>query len=175
MRIISGTYGSRTINTPKGFKTHPMGERVRSALFNTLGDLNGKTVLDAFAGSGSLAIESISRGATSAIALEPDRSAFVVLQENIESLNIDSIKAIKATASAWSSTNVDKKFDIILCDPPYNKLQLSTVFALTRHLNPNGLMVLSYPGREATPNADGVVVVDNRNYGDAALAYYRVR
>lgn len=175
MRIISGTYGSRAINAPKGFKTHPMGERVRSALFNTLGDLDGKTVLDAFAGSGSLAIEAVSRGADSAVAIEPDRNAYEVLSGNLSDLQIDNVKAVKATAGAWSSTNVDKKFDIILCDPPYNKLQLSTVFALSKHLNPNGLMVLSYPGREATPNADGVVVVDNRNYGDAALAYYRVR
>lgn len=175
MRIISGIYGSRPIATPKGFKTHPMGERVRSALFNSLGDLSGKNVLDAFAGSGSLVIEAISRGAKSGVALDSDGSAYKVLQSNLQELGISNIKAIKATASAWSSTNVDKKFDIILCDPPYNKLQLSTVFALSKHLNPNGLMVLSYPGREATPNADGVVVVDNRNYGDAALAYYRVR
>lgn len=175
MRIISGLYGGHTITTPKGHKTHPMGERVRSALFNSLGDVTGKTVLDAFAGSGSLAIEALSRGASSAVALEPDRNAYNVLVANVNELGVKNLKAIKARAGAWSSTSVDKKFDIILCDPPYNDLQLSTVFALQKHLNPKGLMVLSYPGREATPNADGVVVVDNRNYGDSAIAYYRKR
>ena len=54
-------------------------------------------------------------------------------------------------------------------------MPLSTVFALSDHLKPNGLMVLSYPGREQLPDADGVVVVDKRNFGDAALAYYRKR
>ncbi len=152
-----------------------MGERIRSSLFNSLGDLSGKTVLDAFAGSGSLAIEAVSRGAESAVATESDRAAYLVVKANVEKLGAHNVKVVKASCHAWSSTNVDKKFDIIFCDPPYNHLQLSTVFALQKHLKPNGLMVLSYPGRELIPDASGVVVVDNRNYGDAALAYYRLR
>ncbi|MBP9738974.1 16S rRNA (guanine(966)-N(2))-methyltransferase RsmD [Candidatus Saccharibacteria bacterium] len=175
MRIIAGRYGSRIIRAPRGHKTHPMGERIRSSLFNSLGDLSGKTVLDAFAGSGSLAIEAVSRGAESAVATESDRAAYLVVKANVEKLGAHNVQVVKASCHAWSSTNVDKKFDIIFCDPPYNHLQLSTVFALRKHLKPNGLMVLSYPGRELTPNASGVVVVYNRNYGDAALAYYRLR
>lgn len=175
MRIIAGQYGSRIIRTPRGFKTHPMGERIRSAMFNSLGDLSGKTVFDAFAGSGALAIESVSRGASFAVATETDRAAYLVVKGNIEKLGIENVKVVKASAHAWSSTNKNVTFDIIFCDPPYNDLQLSTVFALQRHMKPNGLMVLSYPGREQTPEADGVVVVDIRNYGDAALAYYRKR
>ncbi len=175
MRIIAGLYGSRIIKAPRGHKTHPMGERIRSSMFNSLGDLTGKTVYDAFGGSGSLAIEAVSRGAESAVVTELDRAAYGVIKGNVEKLKIPNIQVVKASAHAWSSTNVDKFFDIIFCDPPYNHLQLSTVFALQSHLKPNGLMVLSYPGREQLPNADGVVVVDKRNFGDAALAYYRKR
>ena len=174
MRIIAGKYGSRIIKSPRGFKTHPMGERMRNALFNALGDLSDKVVWDAFAGSGSLAIESVSRGANEAIATESDRSAYLILKANAEKLHVYNVKAIKASCRAWSRNNVDKKFDLIFCDPPYNDLQLSTVFALQTHLKPNGLMILSYPGRDDIPLADGVVVVDNRNYGDAALATYRL-
>lgn len=174
MRIIAGKYGSRIIQAPRGFRTHPMGERPRSALFNTLGDIAGYKVLDAFAGSGALAIEAVSRGAAFAIATERDPAAYQVLKANVEKLKASNVQAIKASCSAWSANNVDKKFDIIFCDPPYNDLQLSTVFALKKHLKPNGLMVLSYPGREPVPDANGVVVVDNRNYGDAALATYRL-
>lgn len=152
-----------------------MGDRIRMALFNSLGDLQGKIILDAFAGSGALGIEAASRGAKHVTATEMDGKAYKVAKENIETLGVANLDLVKANVRSWSSTNVDKTFDIILCDPPYNDTQLSTVFALTRHLKPNGLMVLSYPGREATPTADGVVVVDNRNYGDAALVYYRVR
>ena len=175
MRIISGKYGSRIIRTPRGFATHPMSERMRSAMFNSLGDLTDKCVWDAFAGSGSVAIEAVSRGAKEAIATDSDRKAYAVLKANVEKLNAHNVKAVKASCRAWSKNNVDKKFDIIFCDPPYNNLQLSTVFALTSHLNENGLMVLSYPGREQIPEASGVVVVDNRNYGDGALAYYRLQ
>lgn len=174
MRIIAGRYGSRIIKAPRGFRTHPMGERPRSALFNMLGDLQGFSVLDAFAGSGALAIEAVSRGAWEAIATERDPMAYKILKANVEKLGAHSVKPIKANCKSWSKNNVEKKFDLILCDPPYNELQLSTVFALKSHLKPNGLMVLSYPGREPVPEANGVVVVDNRNYGDAALATYRL-
>lgn len=176
MRVIAGTHGGQVFEAPKGFKTHPMSEKMRGALFNSLGDLSGKTVWDAFSGSGALALEAASRGAETVVATERDRTAFLVLESNIKKLGFAArVKPIKATCRAWASTNVDKRFDLIFCDPPYNDLQLSTVFALKSYLKPNGLMLLSYPGRDPVPSANGVVVVDNRNYGDAALAYYRVR
>lgn len=175
MRIIAGQYGSRIIKSPRGYVTHPMSERIRGALFNSLGDLQNKTVWDAFAGSGALALEAVSRGAKSAVATERDPKTYRVLKANVEKLGASNVQAVKASCQAWGSTNKDVRFDIIFCDPPYNNLQLSTVFAQKKHLNPNGLMVLSYPGSEDTPIADGVVVVDNRNYGDAALAFYRLQ
>lgn len=175
MRIIAGKYGSRIIKSPRGYVTHPMGERMRGALFNSLGDLTGKTVWDAFAGSGALALEAVSRGAKSAIATERDPKTYKVLKANVELLGANNVDAVKASCRAWSSTNKETKFDIIFCDPPYNNLQLSTVFAQKKHLKPDALMVLSYPGSEDTPIADGVVVVDNRNYGDGALAFYRLK
>lgn len=175
MRIIAGKYGSRIIKAPRGYTTHPMGERPRSALFNSLGDMTGLEVWDAFAGSGALAIESVSRGAKLAVATERDPKAYLAAKANVEKLRAHEVSVVKASCKAWASTNVDKKFDVIFCDPPYNDLQLSTVFALISHLKPNGLMVLSYPGSEEVPEASGVVVVDNRNYGDAALAYYRLK
>ena len=174
MRIIAGRYGSRIIKAPRGFTTHPMGDRIKSSLFNSLGDLSGKTVWDAFSGSGALAIESASRGAQHVVATERDPKAYKVVKDNVEKMGARNIEVIKATCKSWASTNVEKEFDIIFCDPPYNDLQLSTVFALKSHLKPNGLMVLSYPGRQEVPTANGVVVVDNRNYGDAALAFYRL-
>jgi 16S rRNA (guanine966-N2)-methyltransferase len=175
MRIIAGLYGGRIIKAPSGYKTHPMSEKMRGALFNSINNFDGKDVWDAFAGSGALGLEALSRGATSVVATDSDRAAYGVLKDNIQKLKAENIKAIKAPAKGWSENNVDKKFDIILCDPPYNNLQLSTVFALKSHLKPNGLMVLSYPGREPIPTADGVVVVDNRNYGDGSLAYYQLK
>lgn len=174
MRVIAGELGGRFFATPDSSATHPMAERVRGALFNSLGDIQGDHVLDAFGGSGALAFEAVSRGAKSALVVERDRRAQRIIADNIESLGLtDRIKLIKTGASTWSNNNPDVQFDLVLCDPPYHDLQLSTVFQLTQHVKQNGLMVLSYPGRESAPAVNGVVVVDNVLYGDAALAYYR--
>ena len=174
MRIIAGIYGSRIIKAPRGFASSPMGDRIKSAMFNSLGELKGLEVWDAFSGSGALAIESVSRGAYYALATEREPKVYKAIKANVEKLRVQNMDVVKASCKSWSSTNPTKKFDIIFCDPPWTDLQLSTVFSLIRHLKPNGLMVLSYPGREEVPIANGVVVVDNRNYGDAALAYYRL-
>lgn len=175
LRIIAGTLGGRTISAPDGVTTHPMSERVRGSLFNIISDeLNDAAVLDAFAGSGSLGIEAISRGAKNVIFVEKDRVAGKILEENIDNLNInDSSKVIHAGLASWIQNNLDTKFDIIFADPPYNNTQFSTVKKLFAMLKPNGLMVLSYPGRGEAPTETGVVVVDNRSYGTAALAFYR--
>ncbi len=175
MRIIAGTLGGRWFDVGGlGPRTHPTGERVRGGLFNKLGDLTGKTIFDAFGGSGAYAYEAVSRGAASVLITERDPRAQRVIARNIEALNLhSSIKLVKASCSAWSNRNQNKQFDILICDVPYDNMQLSTVSTLIRHLKDNGLMVLSYPGRESAPTVNGVVVVDKSYYGDAALAYYR--
>ncbi|SRR6266496_6331715 len=173
MRVIAGELGGRFFAAPDSSLTHPMAERVRGALFNSLGDVSGMRVLDAFSGSGALAFEAISRGAKSVIAIERDKRAQRLITENIKSLGLkDRIKLIKASCGVWNDTN-QEQFDLVLLDPPYDDLQLSTVSKLIRHIKDNGLMVLSYPGRESVPTVNGVVVVDDKSYGDAALAYYR--
>ena len=175
LSIISGKFGGRTINAPDGKLTHPMSSRVRGSLFNIINDeLIGADVLDAFAGTGSLGLESLSRGAKHATFIERDRLASKILVENITTLEVDDFsKVFQIGAKTWIDKNQDKSFDIIFADPPYNDLQLSTVFSLMGLLKPNGLMVLSYPGRGELPSVQGVVVVDNRSYGTAALTFYR--
>ena len=174
-RVISGTFGGRNITAPDGDATHPMSERVRNAMFNIIGDeVKNAQVLDAFAGSGSVGIEALSRGAAHATFIERDRHAVGALLANIQLLGIDSeTTPTHSTVEAYVKCT-QERFDIIFVDPPYDDVQLSTVSALTNLLQPNGLMVLSYPGRgEAPTGTNGVVVVDNRSYGTAALAFYR--
>ncbi len=175
-RIIAGKYGGRTIKTPQKITTHPMAERVRGSLFNIINnELEGAMVLDAFAGSGALGLEALSRGAKQALFIEKDRIAQKVITENIAALGVESqAKAIKARVGAWDSTAPEEsQFDIIFADPPYHDVQFSTVEKLFKRLKPNGLMVLSHPDRECVPSINGVVVVDNRSYGDAVLTLYR--
>lgn len=174
LRVIAGEFGGRIIEAPTGFTTHPMSERMRNAMFNILGDISGLSVLDPYAGSGAISIEAISRGASRAVAIEKDRKAQGVIAQNLATLGLeDRIKLIKANCRAWSETSQDMLFDLIIADPPYNDINLSTISLLTRHLKSTGSMILSHPGRELAPTVNGVVVVDNREYGDAALAIYR--
>jgi 16S rRNA (guanine966-N2)-methyltransferase len=143
-------------------------------LFNILGDIAEFTVLDAFAGSGALGLEALSRGAASVTFIERDKVAQNIISENITTLAVtDHSRLIRTSVAAWDKNAKDEHFNIIFADPPYHDVQLSTVLRLVKYLKPNGLMVLSYPGRESVPTVNGVVVVDNRSYGDAALAFYR--
>ncbi len=158
--------------------THPMGDRVRSAVFSMLdsrGVLTGAKVLDAFAGTGAIGLEALSRGADFVTFLECDKTAANVIDVNITTLNVaDRAKLIRTGVSSWSDTAENDKFDLIFADPPYHNPQFSTVSKLVKYLQPDGLLVLSYPERGTLPNLNGVVVVDNRFYGEAAIALFRL-
>ena len=175
VRVISGQFGGRILEAPATSRTHPMGERVRSALFNSIAaDIPGADVLDAFAGTGALGFEALSRGARYATFVEKDRVAQKVLEKNAALLKVEkSTTIIKASVSSWCDTIENREFDIIFADPPYHDPQFSTVSRLFGLLKPGGLMVLSHPGRGEEPTKPGVVVVDNRSYGTAHLTFYR--
>jgi 16S rRNA (guanine966-N2)-methyltransferase len=176
IRIISGKYGGRKIEAPDTRRTHPMGERIRNALFNSLGSaVQGVDVLDAFAGTGSVGLEALSRGARSCTFVERDKIAANYLAKNIVSLGADEqSEIVRTSVNNWLETKSDSTYDIIFADPPYHDLQLSTVSKLFSLLKPNGLMVLSHTGRGEVPNLEnGIVVVDNRSYGNAHLTSFR--
>jgi len=175
LRIISGRFGGRMIKAPETTATHPMSERVRSAMFNIIGnEVKGANILDVFAGSGSIGIEAMSRGAAHATFVERDRHASDALGGNVELLGLEAETTLVHSTVDQYVERTNELFDIIFIDPPYDDLQLSTVFSLTKLLQPNGLMVLSYIGKGGVPaGTNGVVVVDNRSYGIAALAFYR--
>lgn len=161
-------------DSPGGHRTHPMSDKVRGALFTMLGDLDGLTVLDAFAGSGALSFEAVSHGAASALAIEPDRTAQKTIAQNIRALGLDGqVRLVKATANAWLSTNAGATFDIVLCDPPYDDLQQPLVQRLAELVKPSGLLVLSWPGNAELPELPGLQLIEQRSYGDAQLGFYR--
>ncbi len=113
MRIISGDLGGLLFKAPRGNRTHPMSERIRGALFNSLGSIKGLRVLDAFAGTGALAFESVSRGASEVVAIESDTNAISAIKKSIQLLRIeDRCKATHANVSGWSSNNKQEVFDL---------------------------------------------------------------
>jgi 16S rRNA (guanine966-N2)-methyltransferase len=176
MRVIAGYLGGRQFESPRGHRTHPMSEKMRGALFNMLGDLKGLTVVDAFAGSGALSFEAVSRGARSVSALDIDKGAFKTIQENIKSLGLeDRITAHRINAGSWSNRNRDKQYDLILCDPPYDGLQGAPVEKLARHVKPGGTYVLSWPPDQFLPRFPELEQVAQKFYGDSQLVFYKAR
>lgn len=121
MRIIAGKWRGRPLIAPKGDVTRPTADRTREALFSMLtsrmGDLEGLTVVDLFAGSGALGLEALSRGAASCVFVEQDRSALNALRTNAEKLGIErpDIRSI----SALSLGKAVSPPDLIMMDPPY--------------------------------------------------------
>ena len=103
VRIIAGKYGGRFLKSPNSKGTHPMGERIRGAIFNKIsGELAGARVLDAFAGTGALGLEALSRAAESVVFVEKDRKVARVLEENVRLLGAESgSKVIVAGLGAW--------------------------------------------------------------------------
>jgi 16S rRNA (guanine966-N2)-methyltransferase len=175
IRIIGGMYGGRKIAAPNNKRTHPMSERIRNAMFNSLaGEIQGAEVLDVYAGTGAIGLEALSRGAKSATFVDKDRAAQRYMTRNIETLGVQKeATIIRTTVSSWLGTKNPQLFDIVFADPPYWDTQFSTVQRVFDLLKPGGLMILSHPGSSEVPTKAGVVVVDNRSYGNAYLTYYR--
>jgi len=107
--------------------------------------------------------------------IERDKVAQSIIIENMNTLDTGtSAELIRASVNSWIDTSGAHEYDIIFADPPYSDLQLSTVSRLMGLLKPNGLMVLSHTGRGEVPNLEnGIVVVDNRSYGNANLTFFR--
>ena len=125
MRIIAGEWRGTTIAAPKGMNTRPTIDRAReslmSSLFYTLDGFDGVTVLDAFAGSGALGLEALSRGASQAWFYEQNQDSFNTLQANIQKVHCDVSRAITRKMDIFAHPPLagHEPFGLILFDPPY--------------------------------------------------------
>ncbi len=174
MRIIAGNLGGRQFDSSKRNRTHPMSDKIRGGLFNALGDITSLTVLDAFSGTGAIAFEAASRGAAQVIAIEIDKAAHNYIQANIINLGLEQrVKAIRANVAGWLQHSAQVRFDIIICDPPFDHLQLATIKQLAELLKRHGTFVLCWPGGQPAPEIMPLSLSKQSSYGDAQLAYFQ--
>ena len=168
VRITSGKFRGRMIATPGG-KTHPMGERERLALFNMISAyLPSSRVLDAFAGSGALGIEALSRDAKEVVFVDNSRDAINTIKANLRNLSLDDfVEVVKSEVSSFSSR---EKFGVILVDPPYDDFDVVKFAHLTNNLADDGALVLSHPGD--APTIEGLRVIKTRKYANATISVY---
>jgi 16S rRNA (guanine966-N2)-methyltransferase len=121
MRVVAGELGGRRIVGPEGNSTRPTTDRVREAIFNSLGSmgvLDGALVADLFAGSGAVGIEALSRGAEHCVFVERDRTALRALDENIETLGLAECSRVMTSDAMAVASSLD--CDILFADPPYD-------------------------------------------------------
>lgn len=176
MHIISGKYKGRILKMPKGIR--PTQDKVRKALFDILGGVEGLSFLELFAGSGAVGLEAISHGAGHVVFVEDKPDCIKALKANINSLlntqypilTIDVFMALKRLAAA------KEQFDIIFLDPPYYKeLSKKTLQTLSGYdiLTPIGFIVVQHFKKDILPESAGnLTCFKQARYGDTILSFY---
>ncbi len=180
MRIIGGSAGGRTLRAPSGAQTRPTSDRVREALFSILGPPpEDAAVLDLFAGSGSLGLEALSRGAGRAVFADQNNAALEALRQNIRALGFaDSTEVHRGDAPRLLRRlqKGSSRFHWIFIDPPYattlahDCLQLLSTIGL---LAEKGQIVVEHDRRSPPDEVySSLVKTDTRRYGDTCVAFY---
>jgi len=184
VRISGGIHRGRKLRVPR-VGVRPTKDMVRLALFSVLGEsIEGKRVLDIFAGSGVIGLEAISRGAAEAVWVESDARTHEVLKENVAMLcgeKISATSCIKADALMWlKSSMAPTMFDLVVADPPYAKdgevswgEPLLEVLADSTKLKPDGLFVLEQRIDDRVIDNVRWNVLKEGCYGETRLVYYR--
>ncbi len=176
MRIVAGRYGGRRLTAPPGNATRPTSDRVREALFQRLGPLDGATVLDLFAGSGALALEALSRGAAHATLVDSAPAAIRAIRANVTALGLaeEEVEVRRQDVRAFlrSARAARHEYDLVLLDPPYRLAD-----ELGRELSPllravvaSGARVVSESDRRAPLDLEpDLPLTDERRYGDTLI------
>jgi len=170
VRIIAGTHRGRRIAAPKGRDTRPTSDRVRENAFNLIGPVDDADVLDLFAGSGAMGLEALSRGASHATFVESNRDACRVINANLDALGL------KATVLCQDAVRTiageRRRYDLVLCDPPYEFDASRLVPHLAKLLTDDGLLVWETSSRAEAPEVPGLAQRTSRTYGSARLTLF---
>ncbi len=181
MRIIAGTSGGIPIKVPND-TTRPTTDRVRESIFSSLsGALEGAMVLDLYAGSGSLGLESLSRGAQSALFVDENRNACQTIEQNLSKTHLSDKGSIRHLKVEQFLRNISPNltFDLIFADPPYakNLLLSNELIAFLGHenlpaaLNPGGILILETFSRNSLPELPNWTMTREKNYGESRISF----
>jgi len=183
MRITSGEFRNRKLQVPKQ-DVRPAADRVREAVFSMLGNwIEGRRVLDLYAGTGSYGLEAISRGAAIAEFVEGDRNVARILQQNIDHCGVPLKSArvhLERVEAFLGRTTAVAPFDLVFADPPYaestsGELLQNTLQALEGRpmVKPEGFLVFELPRTVDAQVAEAWELVRDRKYGKSRILLYR--
>jgi 16S rRNA (guanine(966)-N(2))-methyltransferase RsmD len=181
MRVISGNARGRRLKAPKGLTLRPTSDRVKEALFNILPhDLTGMKVLDLFAGTGSLTIEALSRGAAAAILVDSSAASARAIRANLRQLDLTErakVWIMPVSRALRVLARGHETFDMIFLDPPYDRGWIETALKIIAEgalLRPSGVIIAEHSVRERVEKAYGPLALkDQRRYGGTLISFYR--
>lgn len=177
IRIIGGTHRGRRIKTVPGRTTRPTSSLVRKALFDIARDVEGRRVLDLFSGTGAIALEALSRGASDAVAIEQAKPAIATILANARSLGLeerltvvrgDVMRSLDERSPFWSALG---PFTLVYADPPYAFPEWEALCAkAVRFLTPGGLLAVEHPEGVGIPPFGALSSPRDYRYGDSVIS-----
>jgi len=183
MRIIGGDSRGRVIHSPKQGQMRPTSDGIRESLFNILQTITGKSFLDLFAGSGSVGLEALSRGAEKVVFVEKNAVMVNTIKQNLRELSPSGEYQVLHMEAAKAVKTFEKKgetFDIVFADPPYDrgfvKDVLISLVGGGDILRADGVLVIQHSKREIVDKdsfSRDFVLTDQRRYGDTNLSFFK--
>ncbi|MBM7615836.1 16S rRNA (guanine(966)-N(2))-methyltransferase RsmD [Alkaliphilus hydrothermalis] len=184
MRVISGKARGHRLKPPQGMDVRPTSDRVKESIFNIIQNyIIDSTVVDLFAGTGNLGIESLSRGAQRAYFVDQSRKSVETIKYNLEKTRlISSAEIISSDISSGIKRIAHKKVqaDLIFMDPPYGKGLINSTLSLivsTNLLKPSGLIVVEHDknDEEILVDTEELTCIRKNNYGNTSISFYQLR
>jgi 16S rRNA (guanine966-N2)-methyltransferase len=179
MKITGGESKGRVLTSPKGMETRPTSSKVRESIFNILGqDMNGVNVLDLFAGTGVLGIETLSRGAERAVFIDNSDQSVSVILKNLRLCGYQDVgRVIKGDATRPIEALIIRDgFHLVFVDPPYDKEIIPPVLQILSGpgvLSPHGVVVVESSKKDQLPDRTGdLILTDTRVYGHTKISIY---
>jgi RNA methyltransferase, RsmD family len=181
LRVIAGDARGQKIKTLKSMATRPTTDRVKESMFNIIAPyIYESVVLDLFAGSGSLGIEALSRGAQSALFADISKESCDIIRENLKLTSfLDKSEVLLGSYDIILRRLIekDKKFDIIILDPPYNKNFIQeTLKIMTNNdiIRDDGILIAEHHEKDTLPETAGRLYLEkSRKYGETLLSVYK--
>lgn len=177
MRVITGSARGMTLKTLDGRDVRPTTDKVKEAVFSAIQfEIEGRRVLDLFAGSGQLGIEALSRGAASATFVDSDKNAVEIIRANLDKTKLSQLAKVVRTDSLLFLQADSGTYDLAFLDPPYGTgLLQRALAAIDPRIAVGGTVVCEMPAAELLPDSvgQGLVLIKRYKYSKTAVAVYR--